>query len=469
MERLIKVGKITPKHSHDVKKSRIGIGFEKLDRDVFDPEKAYDKVAELGVKYARLQSGWQRTEKEKGVYDFAWLDKIVDRFISLDIEPWLCLCYGNPLYTPLAAKYFGSVGIAPVDTEEEMLAWLRYVEATVEHFKGRIHYFEVWNEPDGKSCWKHEKDIQLWGEFTRRTALACKKADPTCEVSGLALCKYEEFAAAFAATGVLDYLDAVSYHAYSAWDEVWKGRINLFKSWRIHYNKPKLKIIQGESGTQSRSGGSGALHQGAWSKEKQVKYLLRHLITDLAMGVEFTSYFSCMDMIEALRGLTGNVASYLDYGYFGVLGADFDENGRSVGTYSPKPSYFALQTLCSVMAEDPRVSEIPVEALRMQSPRIFDVDFDFAETEHYAFEKEDGTAGLFYWVNKNLMTETYEGTVSLFVPKEWREKGMHLVNMADGTVYDFSEDMLEEDGILKHIPVTDTPMMLMFGDFCDWQ
>jgi hypothetical protein len=67
------------------------------------------------------------------------------------------------------------------------------------------------------------------------------------------------------------------------------------------------------------------------------------------------------------------------------------------------------------------------------------------------------------------MTETYEGTVSLFVPKEWREKGMHLVNMADGTVYDFSEDMLEEDGILKHIPVTDTPMMLMFGDFCDWQ
>ena len=41
MERLIKVGKITPKKSIDITKSKIGLGFEKLDREVFDPEKAY--------------------------------------------------------------------------------------------------------------------------------------------------------------------------------------------------------------------------------------------------------------------------------------------------------------------------------------------------------------------------------------------------------------------------------------------
>ena len=57
-----------------------------------------------------------------------------------------------------------------------------------------------------------------------------------------------------------------------------------------------------------------------------MKFLLRHLITDLACGVELASYFSCMDMIEALNGTVGNVSSYLDYGYFGVLGADFDSD-----------------------------------------------------------------------------------------------------------------------------------------------
>ena len=67
MERLIKVDTIKPKHSKDIKASRLGLGFEKLDRDVFDPENAYDKVAELGVKWIRLQSGWAKTEKVKGM------------------------------------------------------------------------------------------------------------------------------------------------------------------------------------------------------------------------------------------------------------------------------------------------------------------------------------------------------------------------------------------------------------------
>lgn len=84
---LNKIGKVTPKSASEVTGSRIGIGFEKLDRAVFDPEKAYDKVAGLGVKWVRIQSGWARTEKEKGVYDFAWLDSIVDNLIRRGLRP----------------------------------------------------------------------------------------------------------------------------------------------------------------------------------------------------------------------------------------------------------------------------------------------------------------------------------------------------------------------------------------------
>ena len=56
MEQLKKIGKIIPKKSSEIKNSKISLGFEKLDRDVFDPEKAYDKVADCGVKKVRLQS-----------------------------------------------------------------------------------------------------------------------------------------------------------------------------------------------------------------------------------------------------------------------------------------------------------------------------------------------------------------------------------------------------------------------------
>ena len=118
MQRLQKIGHVTPKNAAQVRSSRLGIGFEKLDRDVFDPEKAYDKVAALGVKWVRIQSGWQRTEREKGVYSFAWLDSIVDQLIVRGLRPWICLCYGNGLYDENAAKIFGAVGVPPIFTQE---------------------------------------------------------------------------------------------------------------------------------------------------------------------------------------------------------------------------------------------------------------------------------------------------------------------------------------------------------------
>ena len=92
MERLKKIGKITPKHASEIKDSPMGLGMEKLNRDSFDPEKVYDKVASLGVKWIRLQSGWKKTEQKEGVYDFAWLDSQVDNLLARGLSPWLCLC-----------------------------------------------------------------------------------------------------------------------------------------------------------------------------------------------------------------------------------------------------------------------------------------------------------------------------------------------------------------------------------------
>lgn len=141
MERLIKIDSIRPKSAVEVKTSKLGIGFEKLDRAVFDPNKAYDKVAQLGVKWIRLQSGWARTEKEKGIYDFAWLDDIVDNLIVRGLKPWMCLAYGNGIYTAEANKIFGAVGCPPIETERERCAWDRYVFALTQRYIGRVRAF----------------------------------------------------------------------------------------------------------------------------------------------------------------------------------------------------------------------------------------------------------------------------------------------------------------------------------------
>ena len=468
MERLIKIGQVQPKTSLEIQHSRIGLGFEKLDRNVFDPNKAYPYVAKSGVKWARLQSGWQRTEREKGVYNFAWLDEVVDNLIAVGVEPWLCLCYGNDLYTEIAKIHFGAVGCPPIYSEEEKQAWINYVHATVEHFKGRIHYYEVWNEPDGKWCWKTGPNAQELADFTEATAKACRETDPTCEVIGYVLCLFKDsFVQEFTDTGVWQHLDGISYHAYVPNEEDIVYAFDVYDKIRREH-KPSLKIFQGESGTQSRSDGMGALRGMAWTPLKQAKYLLRHLLIDLGCGVEFTSYFSCMDMIEALNGKVGDVSSYLDYGYFGVLGADFDENGAAVGEYTPKLSFKALQVLCSLLCNEYTHAKLPISGIVEPSPRMGGNDFDFAQARSYGFTKPNGSAALAYWVPKNILTETYEGTISLTFSKDELPGKLTLINLLDGTIYELPEKMIqEENGQVKlvNLPITDAPMMLCFGEF----
>lgn len=349
MERLIKIGEIKAKNSKDIKFSKIGLGFEKLDRDAFDPTKCYDKIAALGVKWARIQSGWAKTEREKGVYDFEWLDKIVDSLISYGLKPWICLCYGNGLYSELAAQTFGCVGVPPIHDEESVAAWENYVRATVEHFKGRIDTYEVWNEPDNKSCWKTGVNATELGEFTAKTARYVKETDPDAYVIGGVACKKRlTFMNEAMRAGMADYIDGISFHEYTPDESSVAQTVSAYRALAHAYGKD-LEIIQGESGSQSRSGGCGAVRKGAWTQKKQAKQLLRHAIADLAADVKFTSYFSCMDMFEALRGTVDDPESYKDFGYFGVLGATFDEDGHATGEYTPKLSYRALQVIASLL------------------------------------------------------------------------------------------------------------------------
>jgi len=473
MERLIKIGQVQPKKSIDVRHSKIGLGFEKLDRDVFDPEKAYPFVALTGAKWARLQSGWQRTEKEKGVYDFSWLDSIVDNMRSIGLEPWICLCYGNSLYSPWAAEHFGAVGCAPVKTLEERTAWSNYVKALVSHYKGRVHYYEVWNEPDAEHGWKcggpNAKEL---GEFNIATAKACKEADPTCEVLGFCTCRNNRFNFLdyLCETGVCNYLDGITYHCYKIHDDEFAEAFEVYDDVRNRFN-PKLKIVQGESGTQSRSDGNGALRKAAWTPLKQAKFLLRHLLVDIGCGVEFTSYFSCMDMIEALNGKVGDVNSYLDYGYFGVVGADFDENGHSTGEYTPKMSFKALQNLCSVFCNEYEQIGFPCEGTVEYSRRVWGHDDDFNEIRHYGYRKPNGSRCLCYWNSKsNILTQTYESTISLRIPNYALDGEIRLVDLLTGDIYELPETMVKIEGQftkLVNIPVTDYPLLLTIGDFVD--
>lgn len=92
------IGKIKPRSAKEIVSSPWSIGGETLDRDfaLYDNYKRY--LGPLGAKAIRLQAGWAKCEKQRGVYDWAWLDAIVDDALAQGVQPWLETSYGNTIY-----------------------------------------------------------------------------------------------------------------------------------------------------------------------------------------------------------------------------------------------------------------------------------------------------------------------------------------------------------------------------------
>ncbi len=245
---LKQTGWLATRHAKEIGSSSWSVGCETLDRDYADFSVYKDYVGELGVKHARLQSGWAKCEKVKGEYNFAWLDSCVYGLAEQAVEPWVCLCYGNPIYKSefrLGAKVF---------TDEETLsAWLKYVEATVNRYKDVVKEWEVWNEPNLRNGGYKE-----YANLLMRTAEVIKNNQPEAKVigfamSGIPLSFAEEVFEILKANEKLDLVDYLSYHPYTRNPDDSYDEVEKLKELAHSYN-PDIKLYQGENGCPSISG-----------------------------------------------------------------------------------------------------------------------------------------------------------------------------------------------------------------------
>ena len=128
---LKQIGKISPRTLSDGACERFTLGCETLDRDFADYEQYKEYIPPLGIKTIRLQAGWAKTEKQQGVYDFSWLDKIIYDAVGRGLNILLETDYGNPIY-PGGGGYDLS-GSFPT-SDEALAAWERWVEAMAKHY-----------------------------------------------------------------------------------------------------------------------------------------------------------------------------------------------------------------------------------------------------------------------------------------------------------------------------------------------
>ncbi len=441
---VLHTGSIPVRKSVDIMTSPLSVGFEVLDRRGFDPEKTYSYLAALGVKWARCQTGWGRCEIQRGRYDFSWLDAVVDALLGIGIQPWFNVGYGNRLYT-VGAMDEAAVGFVPIYDESAMLGWLKYVDALVRNFKGRVRHYEIWNEPNHSGFWRpRDPDAADYVKLVERTSPVIRKADADALIVGGALAGLPlDYLSRCIRAGLKDHIDILSFHPYRARPEAkYADEISRLRK-LLAMNGMTCPLWQGENGCPSVGGAGsvGALSDLDWDETRQAMWLVRRILSDLKQELALTSYFHTVDLV-GYRNETN---------YKGLLRGE---------AYTPKPAYYAYQRLCALFDTDTTVLKtyevlvcIPVHAaLRDGGDAI----------EHAVFSR-NGKLLYACWYPASLQDSWEKGTVTveLKVPETILLENPVLIDFLSGEVTSFPNVKRVGEKIkVSDMPLQNYPLIL---------
>ena len=458
-----------PKSSDLPASSSASIGFEGLDRGLFEPEPTYDRLAAVGVKRARVQTMWCRCEKKKGVYDFSVLDGVVENLSRRGIIPWFSVTYGNTLY--MTNCFTGAaVGCVPTLYGDECRdAWCAYVRALAKRYKGRVTHWEVWNEPTQKSFWR--PSVPNPGEYlelVKLTGGVIREEIPDAKIGAVtAVAAHERFEREFFSRGGAKHIDFFCTHPYGRIPErvrhpqILAGvetddYVSILRDMRRFVDSKggsHVELWQGESGFPSWFPqdhwlyDKGFCQEGWQSQANQAKWLLRRFVTDRRAGLAISSFYHAADISRHYSMATTTQRHPAEHGIL---------NGW---TYKPKMSYYALGHYNALLATAAHDESVEVS---LSVPKGAG-----AGTVAMAFRAADGNPLFLYYAAFDF-SKTYVGcsyrarlNAVLAVPAALAPKEPVLVDLLRGGVYAIGN--VRRDGetvVFEGLPLVDYPLAI---------
>jgi hypothetical protein len=347
---------------------------EKIQRD-------FAVLRETGSKLLRFGIGWDGIEEAPGDYNWRFWDEIIATAEreGVTLLPYLC-------YTPqwLASEPEEFWRQPPRDPSR----FGHFVETIVTRFRGRIHSWELWNEPDNRDYWRGS--ARQFAAMSKSGAAAVRRADPQAVVvlGGLAGAPGDNFARAlFQRHQIGRSIDVLNLHSYfETWDnrraEQLPRRITGYKNasqamatkrgaapdlWLAEFGYSSAAPVQGKVSAWVK-----AAHDFEHTREFQAVALLRHHVLALASGqLSLTAWFRIRDLAASES----------------VIG---DDNNRHFGLIDvagqPKPALAAMRLWNRLMDQPTR--KIAATIVGRKRPKA----------QVYAFAKKDGAVVVAAWL-----------------------------------------------------------------------
>ena len=172
-------------------------------------QREYDYLNYVGANWKLHTFYWNRIEPEQGKWDFQFYDTVVDMGKAAGIKTLGILAYDNWW---IHADQKSHSYISPEQTPH----YLEYVRKTVEHFRGRVDAWCIWNEPNFH-FW-NGTDEEFF-ELSRRAADAVREVDSEVILLGGAFNRGifglpKKFIRGLFDSGAMEKVDAVAFHPY---------------------------------------------------------------------------------------------------------------------------------------------------------------------------------------------------------------------------------------------------------------
>ncbi len=180
--------------------------------------------------YRTWDSGavWSSMELSRGNYDWSKLDSIVEYMQGKGVD--LLFTFGRtPQWASSSPAQNCAGGPGQCAPPSDFNDWATFVQAIASRYKGRIKYYELWNEPDAERFWTGTT-VQLV-QMAKLAYPIIKQADPAAQVLTPApqgVNGYLWMEGYFAAGGQ-QYADTVAFHGYPGYDG--QNRANAPETW----------------------------------------------------------------------------------------------------------------------------------------------------------------------------------------------------------------------------------------------
>lgn len=266
---------------------------------------------------------WREIEPAKGQWDFTVLDRYVRLAENNQVSILLTLGQ-TPAWAALnpqaPSPYAAGASSPPRNLED----WRNYVIALAKRYKGRIRYWEVWNEINVRHFWSG--DYALMTRMEQIAAKVLKSVDPdnfilSPSIQGGAYNQLDKY---FAAGGGR-FADGVSYHFYAPKDdpEILTERIQHVRMVMARHGIENKPLWNTEMGwlIANRDGGFGHKQRPAWKDWRKVGYeeaagfVMRAYLINLANGIDRIFWYAWNNKAMGLAEDRGRILKPGALGY----------------------------------------------------------------------------------------------------------------------------------------------------------